>query len=217
MVKSSSFIQVCKLILRSSTVINHIQGICKDEPAAVVAYWYFTFTDGEKQNVHNMLCSLIRDIASNRLDTPSELQDAYEMANYGLQRPTTEALTEMLKAVIHDFSAVYIVVDAVDECPRFDGERAKVLKLLKDIFSWQLDQLHVFVTSRREVDILDTFDNFPRRHLQVIDAQGIQWNGDIELFITRRLQDSKFKTWNSDMRAEVKSKLGSRAHGMSVS
>jgi hypothetical protein len=202
----------------SSTVINHIQEICKNEPAAVVAYWYFTFTDGEKQNVPNMLCSLIRDIFSNRLDTPPELQDAYEMANNGLQRPTTKVLAEMLKAVIQDFGSVYIIIDAVDECPKFDGERAKFLKLLGEIFSWQLDQLHVFITSRREVDILDTFDNIPRKlgYLQVIDAQGVQWLGDIELFLTQRLQDRKFIAWNSEMRAEVKAKLGSRAQGMSV-
>jgi ankyrin repeat domain-containing protein 50 len=199
-------------------VINHLQEICKDEPLAVVAYWYFTFTDSEKQNVASMLCSLVRDIFSNRLDTPVKFQDAVEMANNGLQRPSTKALTELLKAVVRDFGTVYLVVDAVDECPKFDGERAKLLKLLYEVFSWRFDQLHIFVTGRREVDILDAFDEMPRQfgYLQVINAQGAQWQRDIELFLMHRLQDSKFSSWNWDMRNKVKSKLVSRARGMSV-
>ena len=165
-----------------------------------------------------MLGSLIRDIFNNRLDTPAELQDAFDMANNGLQRPTVETMTEMLKAAIQDFGAVYIVVDAVDECPRYDGERAKLLRLLQEIFCWRAPNLHIFVTSRRELDILEAFEQTPRNlgQLQIIDAQGKSFEKDIEIFLTQRFGDAKFSTWNWTLREEVKHKLVSRAQGMSV-
>jgi ankyrin repeat domain-containing protein 50 len=164
-----------------------------------------------------MLCSLITDICSNRRDTPTALQKAYDHENHGQQRPTTASLVEMLKAVMEGFESVYLIVDAVDECPKSDGERLKFLEVLNEIFSWQLENLHIFLTSRREIDVVATLDELPKNlgQFQVIEV-GYQSQGDITKYLNQRLQDRQFARWTSELKQEVSNELSSQADGIYV-
>jgi hypothetical protein len=138
-------------------VIDHLQELCLDEPNSMIAYWYFTFRDSGKQKVSNLLCSLIADICSNRRDTPEVLQKVYEQSNHGQQLPTTEGLLKMLRAVLEGFDDVYLAIDALDECPKDNDERSKLLDIIHRINSWESAPIHVIVTSRSEVDIQQAF------------------------------------------------------------
>jgi hypothetical protein len=134
-------------------VIDYAQKHCHNEPKAIVVYWYFAFTDTEKQKVSNFMCSLIADICSNRRDTPAALQEAYDQANYSQQQPTIKSIITMLKVMVVGFEHVYMTMDALDECPKTDGERDKLLDIIHEIHGWEMDYIHILVTSRREVDI----------------------------------------------------------------
>jgi hypothetical protein len=181
----------------------------------VISYWYFTFTEVEKQSVSSLMCSLIRDICSNRRDTPDVVQACLD-ANHGNQRPTMERLMDMLQAVLKGFDSVYLIIDALDECPKSNGERAKLLDTIDEIFSWRVDQLHIFVTSRREIDIQDAFDEMPEENgcRQVIEVQGDKCQEDIEKFLEQRLEEREFARWTPELKKEVKLMLGAWADGM---
>jgi ankyrin repeat domain-containing protein 50 len=163
-----------------------------------------------------MLCSFIKDICSNRTDTPSKLQRAFDHANHGQQRPTTGKLIEILRAVIEGFGDIYLIIDAVDECPKFDGGRAKFLHMLQEILSWRAEQPHIFVTSRLEIDIVDSFEQYPRSNgnFRIVEAQGPQCEYDIQRYLEQRLQTYAFSRWSWKLKEEVKTKLASRAKGM---
>jgi hypothetical protein len=198
-----------------------VQEVFKDEPRAVVAYWYFKFSDLKKQSVSSLLCSLIRDICSNRFDTPPGLQKAYYYANRGQQRPTSLKLRSMLQEVIEDFEDIFLVVDAVDECPKFDGERARFFETLQEMLSWKSTQLHVFMTSRPEVDIQLEMEAISRsgnlESFETIRAQGDECHQDIEKYLDRRLQNkSTPRWWNSDLKKRIRTELSTRADGMYV-
>ncbi|KAH7417391.1 hypothetical protein BKA64DRAFT_299615 [Cadophora sp. MPI-SDFR-AT-0126] len=195
-----------------STIIDYMQKVCRGDPGTVVTYWYFTFSDAEKQSVPNLLCSLIKDILSNRRTTPNEVQVAFDASNRGQQRPTTAQLVELLKIVLDGFESVYMIVDAIDECPKANGERDRFLKRLEDITSWNLEQLHIFVTSRREVDIADALGHI--QQVKVIEAEGPQCHRDIQKYLDRRLQQTRFSKWTSDLKLDVTRELASRANGM---
>ncbi|PVH85782.1 ankyrin [Cadophora sp. DSE1049] len=200
--------------LLCSTVIEYMQNLFKRDGRIVVAYWYFTFTDTEKQSVANVLCSLVRDIYSNRQDTPPELKAAFEAANHGQQRPTVARLLDLLKVVMCDFEGIYVIFDAVDECRKADGERGRFLDVLKLIHSWDLDQLHVFFSSRAEVDITDAFGALiGKTSFSVVEVQGDQCQRDIEMFLDLRLE-SRFEKWTPELKAFVRHEIVSRADGM---
>ena len=51
---------------------------------------------------------------------------------------------------------IYIIVDAVDECPNFLGRpsaRDDVLELIEELVDLKLPNLHLCVASRPEMDI----------------------------------------------------------------
>jgi hypothetical protein len=200
----------------SSTAIENTQAHCWNEPGMMVAYWYFTFTDTEKQKVSNFLCSLITDICCNRRDTPTVLQEEYAKLNNGQQQPGTESLMRMLKAVIDGFLGIYIFVDALDECPTTNNERRKLLSVIQEIHSWKINSVHLLATSRKEGDILQAFDHIPSDMVKtsVISVQGTLVELDIEKFLEERLKDDKLRNWKSDLKQDVQNTLSSQADGM---
>ena len=203
-----------KLTYYSSTVIEHMRDLFTRNGKTVIAYWYFTFTDTEKQSVANVLCSLVRDIYSNRQDTPPELKIAYEDANHGQQRPIVSQLLNLLRVVMRGFEDIFLIFDAVDECRKAGGERGAFLDMLRLIHAWELDQLHVFFSSRAEVDITGAFCSLTgRASFSVIEVQGDQCQRDIEMFLDLRLE-SRFAKWTPELKAFVRHNIMSRADGM---
>jgi len=60
---------------------------------------------------------------------------------------------------------IYIVIDALDECPDNSGmptAREEVLEFIKDLAGLGLANLHVRVTSRPEIDIRTTLEPLTR-------------------------------------------------------
>lgn len=65
----------------------------------------------------------------------------------------------MLKEVMGGFESAYLVLDGLDECPKSDQHRAKLLNALRDILLWHLPHLHLIASSRKETEIQDVFDD----------------------------------------------------------
>jgi hypothetical protein len=137
----------------SSTAIEHIQNYCRKEATVAMAYWYFTFTDKNKQSTFNFLKSVIIQLYSRRVDTPLLLQTAYTECANGTLQPSPEMLSNLLKAVIDGFDDVFLILDALNEVPRTDDERANLLDEIHKICAFREDSIHILATSRKEIDI----------------------------------------------------------------
>lgn len=181
-------------------------------------YWYFTFTNVEKQKVSNFLCSSVADICSNRRDTPKALQDAYDRANCGRQEPTHECMMAMLKEVATGFENIYLFMDGLDECPKSGGERDRLLSVIHEIYGWEMGSLHILATSRRETDIEESIQRLDRciGSFAVVGVQGAHVEQDIKKYIQHRLQDRVFLKWKPILKRDVEAKLTSQADGMYV-
>lgn len=202
--------------LNSSTVIDHVQKHYNNEPNTVVVYWYFTFTDTDKQKVSNFLCSVIADICSNRRDTPIALREAYDQANYGQQQPGMKSIIAMLKDVVVGFENIYLIVDALDECPKSTGERGKLLDTIHEIYGWKMDSMHILATSRREVDIEEYFNclDSDLGCYAGVGVQGKHVEQDIIKYIRHRLRHRDYQKWKPALKRDVEIKLASQADGM---
>lgn len=126
-------------------------------PNSVVVYWYFTFAETEKQKVSNLLCSWMKDLCCNRRDTPQVLKDAYAQFNRGQQQPTYDKSISMLEAVIKGFEHTYLIIDAEDECPRYEGERDLLLNTIKRTHEWDMDCVHIPLTSRKRITYVNSW------------------------------------------------------------
>jgi hypothetical protein len=200
----------------SSSIIRHLEKSYHSDPHISVAYFYFSFSDTEKQNTENMLRSLIVQLCGGRPDTPKPLSDLHHYRNKHLQ-PGLEKLEETLQACTQDFKSVYLVIDALDECPRSNGEREKLLQLLGRVQKWTLLNLHILYTSRHEPDIeAELRALFSGPATAIIDLQKRQkeMDGDIGTYIDQKIASPAFRTWPSKTKEDVKAALTGKADGM---
>lgn len=110
------------------------------------------------------------------------------------------------------FDRIYVVLDALDECPQSENKRPALLNLLHDVRGWDASSLHMLVTSRREADIEDSFGYIGS--FTGITVAGPQVEEDIKMYLRQSLQGNKFKKWKMSLRRDVEMTLASKADGM---
>ncbi len=125
---------------------------------AIMAYFYFDFRDLNKQSCHDLLLSLVSQLATRSSHYFDILHRVYETHENGTRQPSDDTLTECVKEMLKlpGQGPIFIVLDALDECPDSSGipsPRSEVLQLVKELVNLDLQELHICVTSRPEVDI----------------------------------------------------------------
>ena len=58
-----------------------------------------------------------------------------------------------LKSLLEANGRVYLIIDALDECPPINGERAKLVTMPDTLKNFGIPQLSILVTSRMESDL----------------------------------------------------------------
>ncbi|UKZ66398.1 uncharacterized protein TrAtP1_007573 [Trichoderma atroviride] len=200
----------------SSSIIKHLDDKYLSDPLTAVAYFYFSFTDPQKQGVDIMLASIIKQILACR---PSIPQSALRLKEYKVsgKRPDTQTLTTALNDAIFGFSAVYIVIDALDECPTLSGERKKLFKALNAILDKAPENLHLLFTSRKESDISAAMKRYLSRpcsyELDLL-AYRPTIDDDIGIFIDTILASDDYESWPASVKEEARVSLVEKADGM---
>jgi DNA-binding ferritin-like protein (Dps family) len=136
-------------------------------------------------------------------------------------QPPTDVLEQSLLDAACGFSATYVILDALDECPKLNGERAELMKSLSRILTATMatatSNLHLFCTSRKEVDINIGFSaHLSRSEAAEIDLSSCKQEveQDISQFIDSTLSSADFNSWSQKIRAEVKEELVKKSDGM---
>ncbi|KAM0251267.1 hypothetical protein ACHAQJ_008258 [Trichoderma viride] len=201
-----------------SSVIQHLEHQSATDPSIAIAYFYFDNDEQEKQSVDEMLSSLIRQISARR---PCISQVVKELSRYKHRggRPATEALETALAATLRGFSAVYIVIDALDECPVLGGKREELLQTLRRVItiSTMSENLHLFCTSRKEVGISVALDALLCNHSGIeinMAAYHDALDIDIRQYIDSALAGDGYSSWSEDVKAVVQEQLVKKADGM---
>ncbi|KAL6695652.1 ankyrin repeat-containing domain protein [Trichoderma pleuroticola] len=219
---SSSFLWIhgkagCGKSVLSSTVIKHLEARCIPSPTAAVAYFYFSFTLPTEQNVNAMLSSLIKQICCCRPEIPEAAQKLGEFKTKG-GRPDTERLEEVLLSSVYGFSAVYVIIDGLDECAELGGHRKKLLKSLRSILTNAPDNLHILCTSRNEPDIraglLPAPSASTRIELNLLSRRN-RIDHDIGKYVDSTLSsDEEFSSWPHEVKFEARKVLIQKSDGM---
>ena len=203
----------------SSAVIKDIMAL-QATGKATIAYFYFDFKDTDKQNLHNALPSLLTQLSARSDSCCDILSEAYKAHNNGAHKPSTREMITCLKDMLAlpDQSSVYIILDAIDECPNSTGipsARKQVLDFLKDLVGLQLPNLHICVTSRPEIDIQTTLEPIASYPVSIHDQNGQK--KDIENYIRAVVyadSDTVMGRWRDEDKKLVIKTLTERADGM---
>ncbi|KAG8533928.1 uncharacterized protein KY384_001669 [Bacidia gigantensis] len=150
-----------------------------------VAFFYFSFTDKAKQDENGMLKALLLQLSSQLQNDNTDLQQLY--SRYEKTSPPSYILQEYLQRLIGRFEHVYIMLDAVDESPRYEA-RSDLLDTLVSLKSSNVDHLHILVTSRDEPDIREVLNVHIDQEIPMRNS-GIE--GDISKSISDRLNSDQ--------------------------
>ena len=187
---------------------------------ATIAYFYFDFKDANKQDLRNALPSLLTQ-HSARSDSYSDiLCKVHQAHNNGAYKPSNKAMITCLKEMLAlpDQGPIYIILDALDECPKTPGipsPREEVLHFLKDLVGAQLSDLHICVTSRPENDIRKAIKPLAFRPLSIHDQKGQKKDIDDYIrFVVYAESNTEMGRWREKDRELVIHTLSEKADGM---
>jgi hypothetical protein len=113
---------------------------------------------------------------------------------------------------------VFIIVDAVDECPNSTGfpntPRERVLDLLEELLELNLPNLRICVTSRPEVDIRDILGRLASHYTVSLHDECGQKNDILEYISSIFQTDRKMRRWRPEDKQLVIDMLSAKADGM---
>jgi hypothetical protein len=185
---------------------------------ATMAYFYFDFRDVKKQNCDGLLSSLIFQLSAESDSCYNILSQLYSDNSRGIRKPSIGALKKCLKDMLSlpGQGPIYIIVDALDECPNFQGSpsaREKVLDLIEDLVVLKLPNLHLCVASRPEIDIRMVLEPLVSLKISLHDEIG-QKREIIEYIKSAVHSDKRMRKWREEDQNLVIDTLSHYAEGM---
>ena len=185
---------------------------------ATLAIFYFDFRDIGKQDARSLLSSLLFQLYRKSDKSFEILFSCYSTHGLGAQQPSEDALLQCLKDMLklQGQGQLYIVVDALDECPNSFGcptLREQVLKIIRELVDLCLSHVHFCITSRPEVDIRDALNGLAAHNVSLHEQAG--QNQDIFDYIESVVSsDLEMRRWREEDRKLVMTTLTERARGM---
>ncbi len=199
-------------------IIEDIEGMC-EAGLASLAYFYFDVRDTAKQDIRGLLTSLLFQLSA-RSDLCCEiLSTLYYEHDSGSQQPSDDVLTQCLKDMltIPEQGPIYIIVDAVDECPNISGTpspREGVLGLLDELVQLNHPGLRICVTSRLELDIETILRPLSSHSMSLNDKTG-KIQDDIFDYVSAVVNsDQRMQKWTAEDQRLVIDTLSEKADGM---
>ena len=185
---------------------------------SVLAYFYFTFKDEEKRDSRALLSSLLNQLSNQSDQFRDILRRSYSEHQDGSTQPHSDALLLCLKDMLTMARSVpvYLILDALDECPDDSGAlksrspRGKVLSVVAELVKLRLPNLRLCITSRPEVDIRTIIKPLATQEISLHDESG--QNRDINAYVTFAVQS--VTNWRDNDKKMVIDKLTENADGM---
>ena len=185
---------------------------------ATMAYYYFDFRDVKKQDCYGLLSSLISQLSAESDSCFNILSRLYSDNTRGVRKPDLDALkncmTDMLS--LPEQGPIYIILDAVDECPNISGTpsaREEVLELIEELVDLKLPNVHLCVASRPEIDIRIVLEPLTSLRISLHDETGQK--EDIIAYIKSVVRsDRRMRRWREEDQNLVIDTLSQNADGM---
>ncbi|TGO55838.1 hypothetical protein BOTNAR_0236g00050 [Botryotinia narcissicola] len=184
-----------KSVLTSAVIESLCQESSSMGTAALVAYFYCSrnTAEPERANPEEVLRSILEQISSNTAELPIrkpvvEVYKNLKKENRGLspqERLSLDETTEVLLKILQ-VDPFCVVIDALDECD--PSERYSVIESLKTIIDESANVVKVFISSRRDNDIVSQFEESP-----CISIQPSHISKDIEDYVRKEVSEAMEK------------------------
>jgi hypothetical protein len=205
------------LALASSLIIEEINGM-RESGLASLGFYYFDFRDDEKKHRRGLLSSLLFQLCDQSDTYCNILSRLYSKQRRGLQSPSDSDLARCLEDMLCSpgQAPVYLVIDALDECPDSSDTPSPcedVLELVKHLVNLKLQNLRICLTGRPEVDIKAVLDHLEFHLISLHDEEG-QEQDILNYIMSVVHSDPKMQQWRAEDKNRVIVELSQKANGM---
>lgn len=190
----------------TSILIEELHSLYGHKSDVGIAFVYCNFKRHEEQDLEHLLASLLRQLAQSKSSVPESLKLLYNYHRNKDSRLSIDDICKVLSLASEDFSRVFIVIDALDECLTSNRLRARALD---EIFKLQTrHSLSFLATSRLIPEIATKFDQAPS--LEICAS-----NPDVMTFLTANLNKlPSFVSRNPELQHEIIKKITEAASGV---
>ena len=183
-----------------------------------MAYFFFDFKDTGKQDSRALLSSILIQLSHQADYLCDILLGCYSSHQFGTRQPSDRTLTKNLEDMLRASGdvPVYLLLDALDECPNTTGvpsSRDKVLALIDKLVNLNLPNLHLCVTSRPEIGIRTFFEPLTSNRISLHDQSG-QKKDIVDYVKAVVYSDMSMRKWREEDKKVVIDVLSERADGM---
>jgi len=183
-------------------------------------YYYFDFNDRTKRDARGLLTSVLVQLADASEECWTILSQFHTESKYGSEQPNEAALEQCLERILDlpGQDPIYIIVDALDECPNHFGApsaREIVLEFVQNLVQANHSNLFICVTSRPEQDINSILNPLTpeERRVSLHDESGQK--EDIIRYVQAFVHsDRNMRRWREYDKKLVIDTLSERAGGM---
>lgn len=190
----------------TSIVVDELTSRYHDDRNIGIAYIYCNFRRQDEQKVEDLLASLLKQLTRSLPTLPDAVQSLYNEHRKKQTRPVMDEILRALQIVIENYTRVFIVIDALDECQVQNQYRQK---FMSKIFNLQAEHnIKLFVTSRHIPEILDDFKGSLR--LEILASKE-----DVQTYLDHHISPRRaFLKKNSELQKEIKHRILEVARGM---
>lgn len=201
-----------------SIIVEHLRQAKIDQGDVGIVPIYCEDKLKELQTPANLLAGLWRGLSQSRDLLAKEAEAVYAKHIFYRTKPTLDEIMSIVQAEIRTYSTVFVVVDALDECPEDRRIRATFVSKLQYILTAVAStetEVRILVTSRLTNSIFLKADQI---EIQATDS-------DIERLVGQRIEDglsdddkiSQSVRENTALKADIVAMIVERAGKMYVS
>lgn len=190
----------------TSIVVEELSSRFQDKSNNGIAYIYCNFKRQDEQTLEDLLASVLKQLAQAKSSLPETVRSLHDRCKSMKARPSIDDISMALHSVAAEFSRVFIVVDALDECRVNDSCRAK---LLSQLSQFQTScEANIFATSRFIPEITERFER--DTWLEVRASKQ-----DIQRYVERHIDElPRFVGRDPDLQQEISSEIVKAVDGM---
>jgi len=190
--------------MMAAIVIDELINQVRNETNGV-AFVYCSYTTPVDEHANALLSALLRQLVQQRPSIPEHVLRLYDDNRSKL---SPEETFSSLQSVLKEYSKVYVVVDALDECIDEKGIRPQLLERLHCLQS-EVD-LRLMITSRPTSEVEEEFGQIPKLKIRANDE-------DVNRFVAEQMHKLPNCIKRSeDLRRSVPGIIAEAADGMLV-
>ncbi|KAI0547888.1 ankyrin repeat-containing domain protein [Xylaria curta] len=151
-----------------------------------VIYIYCNYKEEQTQTLPNMIGSLLKQLSQHRGTLSNDIRSIYDTHRQRQTQPMADELTQLLVKEVTNFSSLFIVIDALDECSERDNTRTRLLVEIQKL----PQHVRILITSRYPPQFEQTSEDIPQIDINATDD-------DIGNYVKARIEQGHWKARNA--------------------